>query len=468
MIKYNSKYLNQNQIIKFIFYAILFLGTFIRLFVLLNSDNFHGIAAGKVVCAQSLIKHPNYLESWIIPAHGPIHLYLIAFVCKLFNDPIFAPRLISLFAGVGFIVVYYNFIKNAFDQKIALLSSFMIAFFPLHIVHSVLSTAEASFLFLLCCGLFFMEQYLTNQKDRYLIYSAIFISMASMCRFEGGLFILFVSLFLIKQYKKIFMFIGIASILPLLWMFFNYQYSGSFLLFLSASDSIVHTEFEYLRSLGENITFFRKLFYWPSQLLAYFGWPIFLIGLFGLMKIGYKKNKRILFLFLMIIIFFMFKTLKEELAMQPRYGLSLAILFIPFFSLAFVEILRKVNSKRRAVVLLILIIYVLLRGTYLTAVCIPKTPDWLVYTGAFLHDNLEGDNAVYIDSEEDNYKDPLKLEINTDIDRFIGKNHFFRHLELMDPLGRKRLKYVVLISKRKMQNLKQVFKAGDCKVYEVE
>ena len=75
---------------------------------------------------------------------------------------------------------------------------------------------------------------------------------------------------------------------------------------------------------------------------------------------------------------------------------------------------------------------------------------------------------MYIDSEEDNYKDPLKLEANTDIDCFIDKNHFFRHLELMDPLGRARLKYVVIISKRKMQNLKEVFKSGECKIYEVE
>ena len=468
MLKCYLKYINQKQIIKYLFYAILFLGAFIRLAVLLNSDNFHGIAAGKVVCAQSLVKHPNYLESWIVPAHGPIHLYLVALVLKLFGNPLFSPRVISLFASIGFIVVYYKFIKQAFDQKIALISSFLIAVFPLHIIHSVLSTAETSFLFFLCIGLFFMEQYLNNDKDKYLVYSAIFAGMASMCRFEGGLFILFISLFLIKQYKKMFLFVGIASILPLFWMFFNYVYSGNFLLFLCASDSIVHTEFEYLRSLGQNVTFFDKLIYWPSQLSAYFGWPIFLLGLFGLIKMGYKNNKRILLLFLMITSFFIFKTVKEELAMQPRYGLSLVILFIPFFSLVFVDLLGKVDSKKKSMIVFVFIIYILCRGTYLTAVCIPRIPNWLVQAGVFLHDNLKDDNAVYIDSEEDNYKDPLKLVANVDIDRFIGKNHFFRHMELMDSLGRERLKYVVLISQRKMHNLKQVFKAGDCKIYEAK
>lgn len=468
MSKYNLKSLNENQIIKYLFYLIMFLTVFIRVIALLNSDNFHGIAAGKVVCAQSLVKHPNYLESWIVPAHGPVHIYLIALVFKLFNDPYLAPRLISLFAGIGFVAVYFYFLKQAFDQKVALLSSFMLALFPLHIIHSILSTAETSFLFFLCLGLFFIERYLKDNQDKYLIYSAIFISIASMCRFEGGLFILFIGFFLIKQYKKLFLFIGIALILPLIWMFFNYVYAGSFLLFLSASDSIVQTEFAYLRSLGQNVTIPVKLLYWPRQLADYFGVWIFVIGLFGLIRWGYVKNKRIFFLFLSMTAFFIYKTLKEELAMQPRYGFSLVILFIPFFALAVIELLNKIKSSRRIIVIAALGLYFLIRGTYLTAVFLPQTPIWLVQAGKFLHDNLREDNAVYIDSEEDNYKDPLKLQSEVDIDRFIDKNHFFRHMELMDPLGRERLKFVVLISERKMHNLKLVFKAGDCKIYEVK
>lgn len=468
MSKYNLKSLNENQIIKYLFYLIMFLTVFIRIAALLNSDNFHGIAAGKVVCAQSLVKHPDYLESWIVPAHGPVHIYLIALVFKLFNDPYLAPRLISLFAGIGFVAVYFYFLKQAFDQKVALLSSFMLALFPLHIIHSILSTAETSFLFFLCSGLFFIERYFKDNQDKYLIYSAISISIASMCRFEGGLFILFIGFFLIKQYKKLFLFIGIALILPLIWMFFNYVYAGSFLLFLSASDSIVQTEFAYLRSLGQNVTSLVKLLYWPRQLIDYFGFPVFLIGLLGLARWGYLKNKRIFFLFFSITSFFIYKTVKEELAMQSRYGLSLAILFIPFFALAAIELLNKIKLSKRIFIIAVFVLYVMVRGTYLTAVTIPQTPIWLVQAGRFLHDNLREDNAVYIDSEEDNYKDPLKLQSKVDIDRFIDKNHFFRHMELMDPLGRERLKFVVLISERKMHNLNLVFKAGDCKIYEVK
>ncbi|MFH1061654.1 MAG: glycosyltransferase family 39 protein [Candidatus Omnitrophota bacterium] len=468
MIEINLKNVDKTQIMKYLFYLVMLLTIFIRVIALLNSDNFHGIAAGKVVCAQSLVKHPNYLESWIIPAHGPVHIYLIALVFKLFNDPLLAPRLISLFAGIGFVGVYYYFLKQAFDEKIALISSFLIALFPLHIIHSILSTAEACFLFFLVCGLFFMERYLKNKQDNCLIYAAILISLASMCRFEGGLFILFAGIFLLKQPKKLFLFISIASILPVIWMIFNYVYGGNFLFFLSASDSIVHTEYDYLRNLGQSVTFSEKLVYWPGQLAKFFGLPIFIIGLFGLVRGAYAKNKRILFLFLIIISYFTWKTVKEELAMQPRYGLSLAILFIPFFALAAIELLNKIKGNKRMVIIAALVLYVLVRGTYLTAISLPKTPIWLVQAGEFLHDNLKEDNAVYIDSEEDNYKDPLKLQTNTDIDRFIGKNHFFRHLELMDPLGRARLKYVVLISQRKMHNLKQVFNSGDCRIYDVK
>ncbi|MBU1088053.1 MAG: glycosyltransferase family 39 protein [Candidatus Omnitrophica bacterium] len=467
MTELNLKCLNKNQIIKYLFYLVMLLAVFIRVIALLNSDNFHGIAAGKVFSAQRLIKHPFELASWIVPAHGPVHLYLVALVLKLFGNPLFAPRLISLFSGIGFVAVYYCFIKQAFDQKIALLSSFVAAFFPLHIIHSVLSTAETCFLFFLACGLLFIERYLKNQQDNNLIYSAILLSLASMCRFEGGLFILFSGFFLIKQPGKLLRFILVASILPMVWMFFNYIYGGNFLFFLCASDSIVRTEFDYLRGLGQSISFKEKLFYWPSQLSDYFGWPVFIVGLWGLVRWGYSRNRRMVFLFFALISFFAFKTVKEELAMQPRYGLSLAILFVPFFGLAVCEFGKMFSFRKKWMLIWGMVFYILIRGTYLTAVFLPRTPLWLIHSGAFLHDNLKADDAVFVDAEEDNYKEPLKLQANTDVDRFIDHNYFFQHQELIDPQERTRLKYVVLISKRRMRNLKLVFKAGDCKIYDI-
>jgi hypothetical protein len=466
----NKKSLNhieRRQVVVFLLCLVMALAIFVRVLSLYNSDNFHGIAAGKVFSAQKLIKHPFQLDSWIIPAHGPIHIYMVALVLKLFGNPLFAPRLISLFMSIAFMTVYYNFVKNLFDEKTALLSSFLVALFPLHIIHSVISTAEMTFLFFLFLGLFYIEKYFKNQELSDLVKSALFISISSMCRFEGGLFILLTGIFLLKQPKRMFLFYGIAAVLPVIWMICNYIYGGNFLFFLAASDSIVNTEFEYLRHIGRKVTFLTKLFYWPLQIVDYFGWPIAVTGFLGVIFWGRSYNKRVLSLFLIILAFFVFKTVKEELAMQPRYGLSIAVLFLPFFAIAFFKLINKIRPEKKQIITGLLVLYILIRSTYFTAVLLPHTPFWLKQAGAFLHKNLGQDEVVFVDADEDNFKEPLKLQANIDRDRFIDQNHFFRHIELLDPSQRKKLKYIVLISERNMHNLNQVFKAGDCKIYDV-
>ena len=119
---------------KFILCSILLGGLLIRVIALLISDNFHGIAAGKVLEAQRLLVFPSFLDSWVVPAHGPVHMYLISLVVMLFKDTILMPRLISLLSAMAFLVIYYFFISKVLDKKTALLSLFVVTFFPKHIL----------------------------------------------------------------------------------------------------------------------------------------------------------------------------------------------------------------------------------------------------------------------------------------------------------------------------------------------
>jgi len=453
---------------KLILAGIILWASFIRIVSLSISDDFHGIAAGKVFAAQGLIKYPYIFETWITPPHGPIHLYLITLALKLFGNPLFVPRLLSLFAGIALFFPYYYFVKLCFDKDTALISSFICAFFPLHIMYSVLSTAESTFLFFLISALFFYTKYASTQDYKDLVISAALIGISSMCRFEGGLFIIILSSFLIKKWEDMMLFVSIASILPVVWMVCNYLYGGNFLFFLASSDSIVRTEYDFLRTIGENPTFFKKIFYWPFQIKAYFGWPIFTLGIFGFIAHGYRKSKKLFLLLLSMLVFFSFKTVSEELAMQPRYGISLGVLFVPFFGYAFTLILNKFKKEGQKIVLALFFLFVLFRGTYLTILYLPHTPDWVKQAGVFLNKNLAANDAVYIEADEDNLREPLKLYCGVDWDRFIDKNPFLNHMELMAAEGRERLKYIVLISTRKLKNKKKVFEMNDCKIYEVE
>lgn len=461
---------NSQNFKKIILWIILLCGFLLRLLALFISDNFHGIAAGKIFSANYLIENPNAFDAWIVPAHGPVHFYILALALKLFGQPLFVPRVISLIFGTAFLIIYFKFIRQIFNESVAIISLIIVAFFPLHIVHSVLSTAAVTFLFFLFLGLLCYAKFEQTSEKKYVIFSALLIGCASLCRFEGGVFIIILSLFLLKKPKQALLFFSISMILPGIWMICNYLYGGNLLFFLCASDSIVHTEFAYLRSLGNQITFFKKMLYWPFQIKNYFGWPIVVCGIIGAIFFGWqeRKSRKLLLLALAMLCIFSYKTIQEELAMQPRYGMSLGVLFVPFFSVALTKILSRLPKNTKATVLGIFLLYVVFRSSYLMLLQLPHTPEWIKQTSLFLKQNIKAEEMVFIDADEDNEKEPIKIYSGLGVHNFVDYNPFFSHVELMDPGRRRQLKYIVLVGKRELSNLKEVFRVDKCKIYRVK
>jgi len=453
---------------KKIILLILLLALSIRTVALVASDNFHGIAAGKVIAALRLLEHPDEINAWIVPAHGPIHLYMLAIFIKIFSNADLTARLVSFFCAFGGLVFYYLYVKEIFGKETAAGSVFIAAFWPLHIVYSVLSTAETTFLFFLFAGLFYLNKFLEKEKSQDLFISALLIGIASMCRFEGGLFIVFCGVPLLKKPKNLFQFWITASILPVIWMFCNHLESRDFLHFLSASDRIVQTEFNHLRSLGRHITFKEKFLYWIIQLKSYYGNMVFLgiiggIGFFGFRK-KYILNTS---LALILLLFFTLKTVREELAYQPRYGLSIGMLMLPYFLLILAYLLQKIGQRKRVFLVIVVFFIILVRGSYIMLNQLPHTPVMIRKAGDFLKNNMQKDQNVYIQAENDNVKEPLKIYTELGVDQFSDYNPFSQKVALLDPDTRWKLKYIVLISDRKLKNLKQVFSYNKCKIYEV-
>ncbi|MCP4649203.1 MAG: glycosyltransferase family 39 protein [PVC group bacterium] len=450
---------------KLIFMIIIICAVFLRLLSLFVSDNFHGIAAGKILEAQRLLEHPDRLYAWVVPAHGPIHMYLIAFVLKISGDVFMSPRLISLFFGISLLFVYYDFLRLSFDDNIAIVGMFMLAFFPLHIMHSVLSTAGTMFLFFIFAGLSFFIKYQNDKRLNYIIFSAILFSIASMCRFEGGLYIAIVAFLLFGRWRDFFCFIGVASIFPLIWMYCNHLYSGDFMYFLNNSDVVVKMGFSKAATYGKEIHFFDRIVYWPLQIVSYFGWPVFFLGFAGFILHGFRRgNRKVAWLFIMILTFFILKTIGKELALQPRYGLTLSLLFIPYAVMGFFYILRKIQVKAKSRVLgLIFVLYIIFRSTYVLALILPHTPAWVKQTGAFLKKNVKPGELVYIKTNDDNSREPLKLYSQLELNNFIDYDIFLR-----DSFNLRDLQYIVFIGDGKLSKYKDVFSEQNCTIYEVD
>jgi len=452
---------------KMLFLLIIACALWMRIIPLLITDNYHGIAAGKIIEAQRLLKNPNSLNTWIVPAHGPVHLYLLALALKLSKGAYIGGCILSLLFGLLVLIPYFKLLRLIFNDEVAILSAFLLAFFPLHIVYSALSTAETTFLFFLFLGLFFYAKYKKGHALADLCLAAVSLGLSSVCRFEGGLFIPIILILLIKERKRALVFLAVSSLLPVMWMYGNYLISGNFLQFLYASDSIVKTEFAFQKSIGNDFNFFQKTSFWVMQFKGYFGLPVFICGLSGLAFYGFKRRYRDLtVIFLGMLGFFTYKTAMEELAMQPRYGMSLGMLFVPFAMLFFTDFLKTNREKFAKPLFLLFIIYTILRCAYLESIMLPKAPYWIKQAALFLRDNTQAGETVYIETEEDNLKAPLKLYSGLPIDQFIDYNPFAQDVELLTPEGRKNLKFIVLISRRKLKNQKLVFKYKNCKIYQ--
>ena len=452
-----------------IYWVIIGCAVFMRIIAFISSDNFHGIAAGKIMEALRILEHPNELTAWIVPAHGPAHLYLVALVLKLSNNYYNSACILSLLFGVGVLFPYTGFVKEAFDDKTALCSAFIVAFFPLHVVYSVLSTAETMFLFFLFSGLFFYVREKGTGRLSDLFISAFFLGIATVCRFEGGLFVIMITLLLMKNYRKALFFMSVCSVLSIVWMWGNYLVSGNFIQFLSASDAIVKEGFANNRVLGRDFGAGEKLFYWIIQIKSYFGLPVLIGGLYALVCHGFKKQYRnITFLLIIPLFYFSFKTFIEELAMQPRYGMSLGMLLIPYFSMFFIDTLKRLEMGLRKPVFLAFIVYVIFRCAYLQLIMLPHSPAWVRAAALFLRNNTSGQDTVYIESKEDNIKDPLKVYSQLKADQFIDYTPFSNNVEMLNPDGLEKLKFIVMVSNQRLKNREEIFKISNCRIYQVK
>ncbi|MDD5746169.1 MAG: hypothetical protein PHO30_02785, partial [Candidatus Omnitrophica bacterium] len=333
------------------------------------------------------------------------------------------------------------------------------------------STAETTFLFFLFTGLLFFIRHERGGSFRDLIVAALFIGLSSLCRFEGGIVIGLLSALLLREPKKLFVFGGIAACLPVVWVAGNYVLFGNPFYFLTASDAVVRWEFNKLNAYGIDHTFWRKVPYWPLQCKDYFGWPVFVMGIYGVGRWALKKKNRMFsVVFIGLLCVFMVKTTRERLAMESRYGMSLGFLFLGFFSRAFVGIARAIKPSHAKIMLMVFFLLVTVRGTYIGLTKLPRIPQRLRQTAEFLRRNITlcGNEAIYVDCDEDNFKEPIKLFSGIDVDRFVDFESTASHIELLQPADRERIKYIVLVSwTRTLPRYKEIFRTDECRIYQI-
>ena len=134
---------------------------------------------------------------------GPLWFFLTDLAYKLFDVTLFSARFLSFFYGGLTIVLVFLISSLLFNKKIALISSFLLAFSIFQISELAVYMDQAMMFFVLFAAYFFIKEYQT--KKQISILASLFLGVALLIKIIAGVFSIvfafFIILILHKNYK---------------------------------------------------------------------------------------------------------------------------------------------------------------------------------------------------------------------------------------------------------------------------
>jgi len=188
----------------------------------------------------NLVNGYGYVDGEFMPTmeRSPAYPFFLAVIYKIFGHYYFFVQLIQIALFILTVILIYKIAKLIFDEKIAIYSMAITAFFPTLANYPSYILSESFFIFLLSLVVFFgIKVYFTDNLKYYLLLG-FSLGLAALCKIIMLPFIFVVILWLIflkfkssnkmKFVVKIFIMILAFMILVIPWMSRNYLKFGSF------------------------------------------------------------------------------------------------------------------------------------------------------------------------------------------------------------------------------------------------
>ncbi len=103
--------------------------------------------------------------------HQPLYFTILAYVSRFFGMSIIHFRLVSALFGIGSVVVMYYFTRLLYVKKVALLSSFLLAVSPIHVLYAQEARPYTIVIFFfLCASYFFYRAVHENEWHLWMLY----------------------------------------------------------------------------------------------------------------------------------------------------------------------------------------------------------------------------------------------------------------------------------------------------------
>ena len=230
----------------------------------------------------------------------PLYSFLIALLSPWVSDFEFAGKCVSTFFGILLIFPVYFLGKRIFDERIAFLSTLLLAIHPFIRRFSADVLKESTYLFFLATALWFAWGTIQNEKKYAFLFIPLFSVLAYLVRPDGlevflivFFYILFVKEFHIPGRKKTAILLLLLSsfILMLPYLYNLREVRGEWMLSKAKSIGTLLG----LEGIGDEVPFTYKIFYSFKRLnveIFYIFPPVYIFLLIiGLLKTIFSRLK---------------------------------------------------------------------------------------------------------------------------------------------------------------------------------
>jgi len=294
--------------------------------------------------------------------YPPLFSCFTAFSFSLFGDSLFSARLVSAVFTVLTLFVVYELTKNMYSEKVALLSSILLAIMPGYFWLARLALIEVTLVFFFTLSLFFFYRWLTTQKNHLAVLSGLALGFGFLAKYQiiAAVVCMAVSMLLLGKGRYRWLFsrfsflIATALTVIVPWLIIAYNVLSSYVLsqWVYALQMGNPERSQYSTRFPIPIFYFVEMV-WPYPDVHPISLLLYIVGIVGLGFLVWRKKREDKFVFAWFITVFMFFTVisnrewRYVLTLFPALAISASALILFAYDKVRDSLTKKVKIGRK-------------------------------------------------------------------------------------------------------------------------
>lgn len=315
----------------------------IKLLLLPFAQTTHSDAVSRIFTSITWVENPIWITKSI---WAPFQFYINGIALMIWDNVIYTPKIVNIIFSCLTLIPFYFFTKREFNKNGAFVATLFLAVSPILFRYSFMALSETPYLFFLVFGLNLLSKGVRNKALLFVILAGISFNIAGGIRYEAWLVTTCVCLVLLlkKQWKYLFVFSLVSSVFPVYWLYISYIETGDFLYgFNGTYDWNIG-----IMGNNNNLNFesyLRRVWFYPFSWIIAVGIPVGHIILRQIINSNKEKNHLPYSLpFGIMLVVFIFFSLRGTLLLQHHYIGTLVILSLPFCATYFNDIDKRLKA----------------------------------------------------------------------------------------------------------------------------